>query len=463
MHTATIEKFHLPIIRNHHDTQFEVHDASVLEQAQKLLTSCANPSQMGQLVKDAVQRNEQWRGQECLNLLAPEAPTSPGVRALLSSEIGTRAAEGHIGPYNRWFVGTRHIDEVEALCMELLKKLFRANYAEHRLCASMIGNAAVYTALTKPGDVIMSIAQPFGGHSSNRIDGPAGVRGLQIVDVPFDSQELTIDLENFQKVAARVKPKVIALGLSMALFPFPIQAISEIAAEWGGKIFFDGAHQLGLVAGKQYQDPLKEGAAIMTGSAGKTFSGPQSGIMIWNDENLTEKVTQAVFPTWAATHQVNRVAALALSTAEMLAFGETYMQQIVKNAQALAAALQLRGIPILAAHKGFTRTHQVIADVSQFGGGLATARLLEQANIITNKNLIPRDRADQWDQPSGLRIGTTEVTRLGMKEKQMELIADLMAEVVVYQTSPEKIKKQVIDFRRSCQMIYYCFENGYPK
>ena len=136
----------------------------------------------------AVARNEQWRGNECINLLAPEALVSPTVRQLLSAEVGQRAAEGHIGPVNRWFAGTKHIDEIEALCVELLKRLFKANYAEHRLVASMIGNMAVYAALTEPGDTVMTIPQPVGGHSSNRHDGPAGIRGLNIVDVPFDAQ-----------------------------------------------------------------------------------------------------------------------------------------------------------------------------------------------------------------------------------------------------------------------------------
>ena len=148
-----------------------------------------------------------WRGEQCINLLAPEAPTSPGVRALLASEIGTRAAEGHIGPVNRWFAGTRHIDEVEALAVELMKKYFRCRYADHRMCASMIGNAVVYTALTEPGDVIMSVAQPFGGHSSNRNIGPAGVRGLKIVDIPFDPGELDVDLDAFRKLAPAGSPE----------------------------------------------------------------------------------------------------------------------------------------------------------------------------------------------------------------------------------------------------------------
>jgi glycine hydroxymethyltransferase len=410
----------------------------------------------------AVRRNETWRGQQCINLLAPEAPTSPAVRALLASEIGTRAAEGHIGPVNRWFAGTRHIDEVEALCVELLKRAFRAHYADHRLVASMIGNLAVYTALTEPGDVIMSISQPFGGHSSNRIDGPAGVRGLKIVDVPMDPVELEVDLDLFRQMAPLVRPKLVALGASMTLFPFPLAEMSAIIAEWGGRLYFDGAHQIGLIAGGQFQDPLREGAAVMTGSAGKTFSGPQSGIMVWDDPALTEPLTHAVFPVLAATHQVNRVAALAVSAAEMLEFGSVYMTQIVCNAQALGAALEARGIPVFGAHKGYTRTHQTIANVRPFGGGLDVAHLLARANIVTNKNLIPGDTPADWDRPGGLRMGTIEVTRLGMGEAEMQAIADFMARVLVEKESPETVGEDVIEFRQAYQTLYYNFDQGLP-
>src|SRR5690349_6576972 len=419
--------------------QLEVHDQTILSHARTIIDACHSPEEMQEAVLAAVNRNEEWRGKRCVNLLAPEALTSPTVRGLLSAEVGTRAAEGHIGPVNRWFAGTQYIDEIEALCIELLKKAFRSRYADHRLVASMIGNMAVYTALAEPGDVIMSIAQPFGGHSSNRIDGPAGVRGLKIVDIPYDPVELEVDLDLFRKAAPLVRPRLVALGASMTLFPFPLREMAEVVAEWGGRLFFDGAHQLGLVAGGQFQDPLRGGAAIMTGSAGKTFSGPQSGIIVWDDPDLTVPITHAIFPVLAATHQVNRVAALAASAAEMLAFGQVYMTQIVRNAQALGAALSRRGIPVLGAHKGYTTTHQVIADVRQFGGGLHVAQRLARANIITNKNLIPADKPEDWDHPSGLRIGTTEVTRLGMKEKEMETIADFIARVLVEKAAPEVV------------------------
>jgi glycine hydroxymethyltransferase len=238
--------------------------------------------------------------------------------------------------------------------------------------------------------------------------------------------------------------------------------MSDIIAEWGGKFVFDGAHQAGLIAGGQYQDPLNEGAIVLTGSAGKTFSGPQSGMMMWNDPELTEPLTEAIFPVLVATHQVNRVAALAVAAAEMIEFGQMYMAQIVKNSQALGKALDERGITMLGAERGYSQTHQVIANVRQFGGGLEVAHRLAEANIITNKNLIPGDDPEDWDRPSGLRIGTIEITRLGLREEDMATIADFIARVLVEGESTESVGKDVIDYRLPKQDFYYCFDNGLP-
>lgn len=444
------------------DDSFEVHDAEALARAKGILNDSEAPRDWAKAVVDAVNRNEEWRGKRCINLLAPEAPTSPTVRALLASEIGTRAAEGHIGRVNRWFAGTQYIDEVESLCVELLKLAFRCRYADHRLMGSMLGNLAVYAAMAQPGDTIMSAAQPFGGHSSNRVDGPAGVRGLKIVDVPFDPLEFEVDLDGFAKVARQARPKLVVMGMSMTLFPLPVRVMSDIIAEWGGKFVFDGAHQAGLIAGRQFQDPLEEGAVVLTGSAGKTFSGPQSGMILWNDPELTRPLTDAIFPVLAATHQVNRVAALAVSAAEMLEYGEAYMAQIVKNSQALGKALDERGIPVLGAKRGYSRTHQVIANVREYGGGLDVAHRLAKANLITNKNLVPGDKPEDWDRPSGLRMGTIEVTRLGLHEADMVTIADFIHRVLVQGEAPEAVAKDVEDFRLPRQTLYYNFDNGYP-
>jgi glycine hydroxymethyltransferase len=443
--------------------QFEVHDQEILANARSILEQADGPAGMAQEVLNAVARNEEWRGKRCINLLAPEAPTSPTVRRLLSAEIGTRAAEGHIGRVNRWFAGTQYIDEVESLCVELLKKVFSCNYADHRLMGSMIGNMAFYHALTQPGDRVMTAAQPFGGHSSNRTDGPAGTRGVEIFDIPFDAETLDVDLDKFEEESQRIRPKLVVMGMSMTLFPLPVREISRIIDKWGGLFIFDGAHQAGLIAGGQFQDPLAEGAAVLTGSAGKTFSGPQSGMMMWNDAGLTKPLTDAVFPVLAATHQVNRVAALAVSAAEMIEFGKVYMAQIVKNSQALGKALEERGIPILAADRGYTRTHQIIANVREFGGGLEVAHQLAEANLITNKNLIPGDRPEDWDRPGGLRIGTIEVTRLGLMEEDMADIAEFMARVLVKGEAASKVLRDVESYRLPLQKVYYNFDNGWPK
>lgn len=443
--------------------QFEVHDNEILANARSILDAAGGPSGMVEEVVAAVERNEEWRGRSCINLLAPEAPTSPTVRKMLSSEIGTRAAEGHIGRINRWFAGTKYIDEVESLCVELLKKAFRCNYADHRLMGSMIGNMAFYHALTNPGDRVMTAAQPVGGHSSNRYDGPAGTRGVEIFDIPFDPDTLDVDLDKFEEEAQRIQPKIVVLGMSMTLFPLPVREMVDIIEPWGSKFIFDGAHQAGLIAGGQFQDPLTEGAAVLTGSAGKTFSGPQSGMIMWNDPELTEPLTEAIFPVLAATHQVNRVAALAVAAAEMLEYGNVYMAQIVKNSQALAKALEERGIPVLAADRGYTQSHQVIANVRQFGGGLDVAHKLAEANIITNKNLIPGDKPEDWDRPSGLRIGTIEVTRLGLMEDDMGYIAEFIARVLVNNEPTNEVIKDVLAFREPLQTFYYNFDNGWPE
>ncbi len=443
-------------------SQFEVHDPAILANARTILDTVAGPAAMAQEVLNAVTRNEEWRGQRCINLLAPEAPTSPTVRRLLASEIGTRAAEGHIGRVNRWFAGTQYIDEVESLCVELLKKAFRCNYADHRLMGSMLGNLTIYHALTQPGDRVMTAAQPFGGHSSNRSDGPAGTRGVEIFDIPFDPETLTVDLDRFAEEAQRIRPKIVVMGMSMTLFPLPVREMAAIIAPWGGKFVYDGAHQAGLIAGGQFQDPLQEGAVILTGSAGKTFSGPQSGMMLWNDGALTAPITEAIFPVLVATHQVNRVAALAVAAAEMLEYGNVYMAQIVRNAKALAQALEARGIPMLAAERGYTQSHQAIANVRGFGGGLDVAHKLAEANLITNKNLIPGDTAADWDRPSGLRIGTIEVTRLGLMEEDMATIADFFKRVLVDGESTAAVRQDVEAFRLPRQDFYYNFDNGWP-
>ena len=278
----------------------------------------------------------------------------------------------------------------------------------------------------------------------------------------YDPVTLEVNLDQVAEEALRIRPKLVVMGMSMTLFPLPVREMVDIIAPWGGKFVFDGAHQAGLIAGGQFQDPLQEGAVILTGSAGKTFSGPQSGMIMWNDPDLTAPLTEAIFPVLVATHQVNRVAALAVAAAEMLEYGRVYMAQIVKNSKALGQALEQRGIPILAAERGYSESHQIIANVRQFGGGLDVAHKLAEANLITNKNLIPGDTPADWDRPSGLRVGTIEITRLGLMEEDMDTIAEFFKRVLIDGEDTNSVRQDVEAFRLPLQDFYYNFDNGWP-
>ncbi|MFJ4133442.1 serine hydroxymethyltransferase [Pseudomonas cyclaminis] len=438
-----------------------MHDAQCLQNASDLLRQAQSYSAMADLVRAAVTRNEQWRGQQCINLVAAESPTSPSVRALLSSEVGTRASGGHIGRESRFFSGMKNIDELESLCVELLKMAFDAKYADHRLMGGMAAVLAAYTALARPEDNVMTVPVIRGGDTSNRTNGPPGVRGLKVWDIPFIHKTSEIDLNRFSEIACDLRPEVIGLGMTLTLFALPIKEIKDIVSPWGGKVYFDAAHQLGLITARLFQDPLKEGADLMTGSSGKTFSGPQGGVIVWNDPELTVPINTAIFPTLTGSHQINRVAALAVATTELLEYGTSYMTQVVLNAQALARSLENQGVTVFYREQGYTQTHQIVIDSKPFECGRDAVQHLEAANIIANEMPLPWD-IDPYRE-TGIRLGTVEITRLGMKEMEMGWIAEQIAKVLLRREDPMAVANGVIDFMKNYRNVYYCHEHGLPK
>ncbi|MFD2415475.1 hypothetical protein [Amycolatopsis pigmentata] len=432
------------------------HDPALLAEAARLVAEVPNTrlaGRVGELVVD----NARWRGVECVNLIAAEAPTSPVVRALLATEAGTRASGGHIGALSRCFPGMRYLDQLEALCVALLADLFDAEFADQRLMGGMAGCLVAFTVLARPGEHVMSLPLCAGGDSSGHLDGPAGVRGLTISAIPFDPVELTVDLDEFGRRARARRPAVVSLNQTTALFALPVREMKRIIEPWGGRLYFDGAHQAGLIAGGQYPNPLAEGADILTGSGGKTFSGPQSGMIMWNDELLSEPIVSAIFPVLTGSHQLNRVAALALAACELREFGTGYMAAVVRNARALAAALHDRGFTVIGAHRGYTDTHQVLVDVRAHGGGVVVSQTLERANIMVNKMLLPAAADVARPVSGGIRLGTTEVTRLGMGPAEMTVLAEFIARVVLAGDDPDAVAGRVREFRAAFQTLGFCF------
>ncbi len=204
---------------------------------------------------------------------------------------------------------------------------------------------------------------------------------------------------------------------------------------------------------------MREGAEILTSSTHKTFPGPQGGIILGNtDDELWKKLQFKVFPGLISNHHLHRIPAMAITMLEMKEFGRDYAAQTVKNAQALGQAMHELGFRILAENRGFTKSHQILADVRENGGGTEASVSLEKANIILNKNILAWDSDDSAANPSGLRIGVQEMTRIGMRESEMKQIAELMKRVVLDRKSPEAIAKEVTEFRKPFQETHYCFK-----
>lgn len=408
-------------------------------------------------LEDVVGRHIAHRGRKCINLVAAEAPSSLMVRYLLGTDLGSRASGGAIGRGNRYFTGLDEADEMEALCIGLLTKIFSCAFADPRLLGGLHAVTVAYSALRTNGLKLMSLHPSMGGDSSNRIDGPAGILGMEICDIPVDKKTLQIDLTKFEEVAKRFKPSIVSLGAGLNLFPYPVKQIKAIISEWDGMLYFDGAHQAGLIAGGCYPNPLTDGADVMTGSTGKTFSGPQGGLICWNRPDLTQRLSETIFPMLTGTHQLNRVAALAAACLEQMEFGSVYMKQVVSNARSLAKTLSDAGIDVICGSCGFTSTHQVAIDAERFGGGHSAATKLAEAGIIANKVALP---GDPDGRPRGVRFGTVEVTRLGMVESDMQVIGHLIADFWTARRTQVEIQKSAEALRGEFHNLLFTFDGA---
>ncbi len=403
-----------------------------------------------------------------LPLIASENIPSPAVREAILSDFGNRYAEGW--PGERVYAGCKYIDQVEQICIDLAKQLFKVDFADVRPISGVCANLVAYTTFTTPGDTMLALAIPAGGHISmgkKEFGGTAGaVRGLNVEYFPFDTEEMNIDIDATEKKIQKLseegkKPTLAMLGGSVLPFPHPVKQLADTFKEHETRICFDAAHVAGLVAGAQFQDPLHEDADAMTASTHKTLPGPQGGLILSKPEH-GEKIKKSTFPGNVSNHHLHHLAGKAVMFAEMLAFGKEYAAQIVKNSRALASALHERGFQVLGERKGFTRSHLLVADITKFGDGKTIEKKLEDANIILNRNLLPYDikAGRHFEAPGGIRCGVSEVTRLGMKEPEMVEIADLMTRIVVKGEDSRKVASDVSEFRRDYQKVYYAFETS---
>jgi glycine hydroxymethyltransferase len=401
-------------------------------------------------------------------LIASENIPSPAVREAVISDFGNRYAEGW--PGERVYAGCIYIDQVEIICNNLAKKVFRAEFADCRATSGVVANLAIYSAFSSPGDYMMAASIPSGGHISHGKKehfGTAGlVHGLFIEHYPFSKEEMTIDVDATKKKIQQMiddgkSPKIGMFGGSLFLFPHPVKELAGFMHDHNMYVNYDGAHVAGLIAGGEFQDPLKEGADSMTMSSHKTLWGPQGGIIV-SLEKYSEAIKKAIFPGITSSHHLHHVAGKAIALAESLEFGKEYAKQVIRNAKALAEALAGFGFGVLGEKRGYTASHQIAVDVSMFDDGGTVEKDLEKANIILNRQLLPGDikAGRHYMHPSGVRIGVPETTRLGMKESEMKEIANFIKRVIVEKQDPSIVRKDVADFRKQFQKVHYAFDNA---
>ena len=417
-------------------------------------------------VFENLQKHNKWF-ENSIPLIASENVPSPAVREAIISDFGNRYAEGW--PGERVYAGCTYIDEVEVQCMDLAKRLFKAEFADVRPISGVVANLAIYSAFSNPGDVMIAPSIPAGGHISHgkkEHSGTAGlVHGLEIEFFAFDPEEMNIDVE---KTKAKIQeldkqgklPKIAMFGGSVFLFPHPVKELADFLKGYNIHINYDAAHVAGLIAGGQFQDPLREGVDTMTMSTHKTLFGPQGGLVLAFEKDA-DAIKKATFPGLTSSHHIHHMAGKAVTFAEALEFGKEYASQTIKNAKLLAAELANLGFKVLGEKMGYTESHQTVVNVLDYGDGGKIEADLEKANIIVNRQLIPGDLKAKrnYMSPGGIRLGTSEITRLGMKESEMQQIASLIKQVIIDKKDPKEITSQVIDFRKNYQKTEYCFDN----
>jgi len=402
-------------------------------------------------VKKVVDKQNKWRS-ECINLIASENVMSKKADSVLCSDFKHRYAEGL--PYKRYYQGTKYIDDLESKVNEEAKSLFECKQADVRSISGVVANDAVLCKLIDPTKKIMVYQTKAGGHISHNIMGSVGKYTKNIIFFPLTKDKYHIDIERTIALIEKEKPNVLLFGKSLFLFPDPVREIREAFPNI--TIVYDAAHVLGLIAGKQFQQPLQDGADYMTGSTHKTFFGPQRGIILSNKTSKEwNNIEYGVFPGSTSNHHLYTLPPLLIAFYEIEKFGETYAKQVIQNARILAKALYNKGFDVQAPEFNFTESHTIAVDVSRYGGGSYVAELLEKNNIILNKNLLPIDEDSDPKNPKGIRIGTQEMTRVGMKEEQMEDIAELIKKAV----NGMNVKNHVKSFRKKYQKVKYSFDN----
>ncbi len=388
-------------------------------------------------LENAIRQHESWRMGECLNMIASENFSSPQTRGMLVTDFANR----YTAP-DKFYRGARFLDEVQALAEEVARKVYNAKFADVRPTSGHAADMALMLTLVNRGDKMVSVGLEYGGYPGISHVGLGKLLGLKNLYFAFDEQAFNIDVKGTKRMLELEQPQLVVFGSSFLPFPQPVREVTS-ALKRDTVCVYDGSHVMGLLAGGEFQDPLREGCSLLLGSTHKSLPGPQGGLILGNNEEIFERVSSKIHPGIIDNVHWNRVAALAVSLLEMMQFGKAYAQAVVKNSQALGKGLASRGIPVKGASQGYSKSHQVLLEVDKSKGELYGKRL-EEANIIID---------------NGGRGGTSEATRMGMGPAEMDQIAELMAFTIQGRKPADFVQKKVRSLIRDFKTPRYVLKS----
>jgi glycine hydroxymethyltransferase len=402
-------------------------------------------------IEELAQENHRLHDIEGINLNPATNILNPRAEKLLSSGMGSRASLGH--PGDKYETGLGAIEQIEIITQELACEVFGSTYAEFRVPSGAIANLYAFMATTEPHDTIIAPPASIGGHVTHHKGGSAGLYRLNTISAPVDQTGYTIDIDALRKLAHEVKPKLITVGGSLNLFHHPIAQVRAIADEVGAKVLFDAAHLCGMIAGKVWPQPLVEGAHLMTFSTYKSLGGPAGGLIVTNDDEIAQKLDAIAYPGLTANFDAAKTAALGITLQDWKSVGRDYAQMMVKTSQALAQKLQSLGVNIFAADKGFTTSHQFAILAAPYGGGQTAARRMGEAGLLACGIGLPIEQVE--GDLNGLRIGTPEIVRIGMKVEHMQDLAGFIARSLDTSVEPKSIQREITEWRKQFSGVHY--------
>ena len=341
----------------------------------------------------------------------------------MAENLGSRPSLGY--PGDKYEMGLEAVEQIEVITAELCAEIFQAKYAEIRVASGAMANLYAFMATCKPGDKIIAPPSSIGGHITHHMAGAAGLYGLEIHEAPVDATKFTLDLDGLRKLAKSLKPRLVTIGGSLNLFPHPVKEVRAIADEVGAKVLFDAAHLCGMIAGRAWANPLSEGAHLMTMSTYKSLGGPAGGLIVTNEADLAQRIDQIAYPGMTANFDVAKSAALALTMLDWREHGQDYAKAMVHVAKALAEALDGLGIPVFAGAGGFTNSHQFALKAGRYGGGQTASKKLRKANLLVSGIGLPIPAVA--GDLNGIRLGTPEIVRWGVDEKDAKQLAEFIA------------------------------------